>query len=207
MKNRNVIISILFAFLAVGIINGQVQKAYVAKIKGVNPELTKSEISGQAIFIVADGQLSISMVIKGLPPSMMHLQHFHGFVGGQKATCPPPEADTNSDGVIDLVETEPYAGTTLVPFNGAPIELQIKSDSYPVTDANGLVTYQINIPLDKLKAAVKKQYGIDDLSLENRVIFIHGIPEGTPLPETVESLPGVPASITVPIACGVIKAL
>lgn len=63
------------------------------------------------------------------------------------------------------------------------------------------------MPLDKLQAAIKKQYGIDDLALEDRVIFIHGVPEGQKLPDSVQSLPGVPAYITVPIACGVIKAL
>ena len=83
----------------------------------------------------------------------------------------------------------------------------IKSDSYPVADENGLITYNITIPLDKLEAAIKKEYGIDQLSLEDRVIFIHGIPEDAPLPSTVQSVPGVPAYITVPVACGTIKAL
>jgi len=207
MKSCNLVISILFFLLTMGVAKGQVHEAYVAEINEMNPELTQSEVSGQAIFIIADDVLTISMAVKGLAPNKMHLQHFHGFISGEKATCPPSNADTNGDGVIDLIETEPYAGTTLVPFNGAPIELQIKSDSYPIADADGLATYQITIPLKKLETAVKKEYGIDKLSLENRVIFIHGIPEDMPLPDTVKSLPGVPAFVTVPIACGVIKAL
>lgn len=207
MKNYNLIILILFAFFTVGTTNGQVQKAYTAEINEMNPELTKNEVSGQAIFIIANGQLSISMVVKGLDPNMMHLQHIHGFISGEKGTCPPPKADTNNDGVIDLIETHAYSGKTLMPLNGAPIDLVIKSDSYPVADENGLITYKMTISLDKLEAAVQNKYGIDQLSLENRIIFIHGIPEKASLPGSVQSLPGVPAFITVPVACGAIKAL
>jgi len=207
MKKFNLIIFILFAFFIVGTAYGQAQKAYIAEINEMNPELTKDEVSGQAIFTIANGQLSIIMVVKGLPPNMMHLQHIHGFISGEKGSCAPAEADTNKDGVIDLIETHAYSGKTLVPFNGAPIELAIKSDSYPVADVNGLITYTMTVSLDELEAAIQKKYGIDQLSLEDRVIFIHGIPEEDPLPATVQSLPGVPAFITVPIACGTIKAL
>lgn len=182
-------------------------KAYIAEIKEMNPQLTKGKVSGQAIFIIKNGQLNITLVMKGVAPNMMHLQHIHGFISGKDATFPPANADANGDGIIDLMETHPYSGKTLIPFNGAPIDLKIKSDSYPIANKDGLLTYEISIPLNKLKAAIKKEYGIDKLSLQNRIIFIHGIPEGETLPKSVQSLPGVPAYITVPIAYGVIKAL
>lgn len=181
--------------------------AYIAEIKEINSQLTEDEVSGQAIFIVADGNLSITLAVKGVAPNLMHLQHIHGFISGGAGTFPPATADTNDDGIIDLIETHEYTGKTLIPFNGTPIDLEIKSDSYPVANKDGLLTYQITIPLDKLKAAIKAEYGIDKLALEDRVIFIHGIAEENTLPDSVQSLPGVPAYITVPIACGVIKAL
>ncbi len=133
--------------------------------------------------------------------------HIHGFIDGGASTFPPLSADTNGDGIIDLIETHKYTGKTLIPFNADPAALVIKSDTYPLANKDGLVTYQITIPLDKLKEAIKKEYGIDKLELENRTIFIHGIPEGQKLPDSVQSLPGVPAYITVPIACGIIKKL
>lgn len=205
------ILTMALAFFAVSMTSAQGQSAdethaYVAKISEINPQLTKGDVSGQAIFIIANGQLKITLVVKGLSPGM-HLQHIHGFMTDKAATCPPANADKNGDGIIDLVETEPYAGTTLIPFNGDPVGLKIKSDTYPVADKNGVLTYEMTVPLDKLNAAIKKEYGIDNLSLENRVIFIHGVPESTSLPNTVQSLPGVPAYVTVPIACGVIKAM
>lgn len=205
------IFTMILALFAVSISYAQKQSvgethAYVAEINAINPQLTNSKVSGQAIFIVADGQLKITMVVKGVSPGM-HLQHIHGFISGQAAICPPANADKNGDGIIDLVETEPSAGTTLIPFNGAPIELKIKSDTYPVAGKDGILTYEMTVPLAQLNAAIKKEYGIDKLDLEHRVIIIHGVPEGTSLPNTVQSLPGVPAYVTVPIACGEIKAL
>ena len=205
------IFTLTLALLAVNITYAQENSVggthvYVAKINAINPQLTRSAVSGQAIFIIANGQLKITLVVKGVSPGM-HLQHIHGFISGKASTCPPANADKNGDGIIDLLETEPYAGTTLIPFNGAPIELKIKSDTYPVAGKDGILTYEMTVPLKQLNAAIKKEYGIDKLSLENRVIFIHGVPESTSLPKTVKSLPGVPAYVTVPIACGVIKAL
>ena len=208
---RKLIFTLTLALFAVSISYAQKQSAgeahaYVAEINAINPQLSNSKISGQAIFIIADGKLKITMVIKGLTPGM-HLGHIHGFISDKAATCPPSNADTNGDGIIDLMETEPYAGVTLIPFNADPVGLKIKSDTYSVADKDGLLTYEITIPLDKLNAAIKKEYGINKLDLDHRVIFIHGVPEKTSLPNTVKSLPGVPAYITVPVACGEIKAL
>jgi hypothetical protein len=88
----------------------------------------------------------------------MYLQHIHGFIGGGGGgTSPPVSADTNGDGIIDLIETHDFTGKTLIPFNGGPIDLEIKSDSYPVANKDGLFTYQITIPFDKLKAAIKAE--------------------------------------------------
>ena len=51
-----------------------------------------------------------------------------------------PQAVTNKERFIDLLETYPYFGKTLIPLNGAPIKLVIKGDSYPVADKDGLIT-------------------------------------------------------------------
>ena len=208
---RKLIFTLTLALFAISISYAQKQSAgevhaYAAAINAINPQLTNSKISGQAIFIIADGKLKITMVVKGLTPGM-HLGHIHGFISDKAATCPLSNADTNGDGIIDLMETEPYAGVTLIPFNADPVGLKIKSDTYSVADKDGLLTYEITVQLDKLNAAIKREYGIDKLDLDHRVIFIHGVPGKTSLPNTVKSLPGVPAYITVPIACGEIKAL
>lgn len=209
MKKFTLVLTI-FAVLAIFSAErtyGQGSKAYTVEINGMNPSLANGEIFGEAILLIHDGQLTITLATKGLKPDMMHLQHIHGFVDGRKSTCPTSTADANGDGVVDLIETEPAAGTTLIPFNATPVDLQIKSDTYPTADSDGLITYHITVPLERLEESVRKEYDIDRLSLENRVIFIHGIPENDPLPNSAESLPGVPSHITVPVACGEIKAL
>jgi hypothetical protein len=35
--------------------------------------------------------------------------------------------------------------------------------------------------------------------------MVHGVPERTELPETAQSLPDVPARVTLPIACGILE--
>jgi hypothetical protein len=214
-KINRLALALLLVLFTGGIAHAQKQydpesgsAAYVAKIKALNSNLTKEHISGQASFVIADGQLNITIVAKGLAPSIMHLQHIHGFkVSGKASSCLGPDADSNGDGIVDLIETHQSSGVTLIPFNAAPTKLKIKSSSYPVANGNGLLTYQMDVPLDALTSAIQNNYDIGELSLEDRVMYIHGVPEGTSLPETVQSLPGVPSLVTVPIACGEIEAL
>jgi hypothetical protein len=47
--------------------------------------------------------------------------------------------------------------------------------------------------------------GDQELRLGKRHIIIHGVPEDTELPETVGTLNGLPATATLPIACGPIE--
>lgn len=184
------------------------QAAYVSDLHEMNPRLTEQEVSGRALFLVEGGRLHISLAVRGVAPGMMHLQHIHGFTDGeQAAACPPAEADANGDGIVDLLETEPYVGVTLVPFNGAPAGLEIESESYPVATEDGLMTYTMSVPLAELEAAAQEAYGLGSLALERRAVFIHGVPEGAELPASVQSLPGVPSHVTVPIACGTIERL
>ena len=75
-----------------------------------------------------------------------------------------------------------------------------------MADEKGNINYEVTVSLKKLGAAVREQYDLDKLDLANFGIYIHGVPEDTRLPETVQSLPGVPAYMTVPIACGIIQA-
>jgi hypothetical protein len=48
--------------------------------------------------------------------------------------------------------------------------------------------------------------GIVTLTIKKRVICVHGVADSHHLPATVHSLPDVPAKMTIPVACGVIRA-
>ena len=63
----------------------------------------------------------------------------------------------------------------------------------------------MSVPLDALEAALREAHGTEQLALERRTVFLHTVPEETSLPASVQSLPGVPAHVTVPVACGVIE--
>lgn len=180
---------------------------YKANLQPLNAEKIGTEVKGTADLTIADGKLKISIAATGLTPGLMHLQHFHGFPDGKDAACPTLAADANGDGYIDLIETEPVAGTTMVPFHSHPVTLEIPDHTYPVADDSGGARYQNEVSVAELEKALQEQLKASALDLEKRVIFIHGVAKDVKLPETVKSLPDVPAQITLPVACGKIEAV
>jgi hypothetical protein len=178
---------------------------FIANLHPLNADKIGTSAHGTATLEVAGGTLSVTIELAGLPSGLMHLQHFHGFPDGKNASCPGASADTNGDGYVDLIETEPLAGTTMVPFHAHPATLEIPSDSYPVADKEGKARYQKNEVVADLEKALKDKFKAPVLALDKRVIFVHGVKNSPPLPDTVKSLPGVPAEVTLPIACGEIE--
>jgi hypothetical protein len=74
---------------------------------------------------------------------MEHLQHLHGFAKGDRVSkCPAARNDRDGDGIIDLIETEPVAGTTMVPFHDDPVSMEIVKDTYPAAGADGSYSYE-----------------------------------------------------------------
>lgn len=186
----------------------QSDAVYVAHLEPLNSSVTGSDAKGEAKFTIKGDQLTIVVDVEGTPGGMMHLQHFHGFADGKKtATCPTAGADANKDGVIDLIETEPGSGTTMVPFHDDPVSLEIPRDTYPVASPSGAYHYEKTVPLKTLQEAFGKAFGGQELALDSRVVFVHGVPADAKLPKTAASLGTIPAQVTLPIACGKIEAV
>jgi len=175
---------------------------YVAELHALNTKATGMQTAGEARFTIRGDSLTISVTTRHVPPGMMHLQHFHGFTTSQNATCPTAAADVNHDGVIDLIETEPTSGTTMVPFTADPVSMEIVTDSYPKASADGTYQYRKTVSLSALEAAFAKAFDGQKLDLGRRVVMIHGVPPTTTLPASAASLGKIPAQVTVPIACG-----
>ena len=186
---------------------GEAAERYIAKLAPLNAEKVGTSASGTADLQVANGKLSVSIELVGLTPSLMHLQHFHGFADGRDAACPTAKDDANGDGYIDLIETEAIAGTTMLPFHEHPVTLEIPNDTYPVANNKGAASYKHSDSVGELEKALKEKLKAPALDLAKRVIFVHGIASNTKLPESVKSLPGVPAQVTIPVACGKIEAV
>lgn len=178
---------------------------YQAKLMGLNSSVTGSDASGDVTITVSGDDLTIHISVEGVPPDMEHWQHFHGFPEpGKAATCATMDQDANKDGIIDVVETEPVSGTTMVPFNDDPVSMNVGANTYPKSDANGMYTYDKTVSLKALEAAFAKAFPDTkgDLALDTRVVYIHGVPATQELPATVASLGDIPAQVTIPIACG-----
>jgi hypothetical protein len=155
-----------------------------------------------ATFTITGDSLRIVVDASGLPRDIGHWQHLHGFTDARQASCPTRAADANGDGIIDLIETEPMAGTTMVPLNDDPVAMDIPHDSYPKASATGTLHYRKTVPLSALQTAFGTAFEGQKLDLDRRVVFIHGIPAASTLEVSVASLGPIPAHVTLPIACG-----
>ncbi len=175
---------------------------YRAAITSLNSDWSDMQTTGTAVLLVGEDSLTIRVRVENLPRSMMHLMHYHGFVNGDDATCATIEDDTNGDGVVDLIETQAVSGITLVPFHDNPASMNIKVETYPMADSTGTLTYEKTVALDSLRKGLANVHGIAEPMFENRVFYIHGVRAEANLPESVQSLPDVPARVSLPIGCG-----
>jgi len=164
---------------------------------------------GKAFFTVKNGEFTAVVSAMGVEPNMIHPQHIHA-----AASCPPASADVNGDGFVDVIEGVPFYGPILIPLDdnlasqaaGAfPTAVGIQGLlNYTATTSLTALLNDLNAPDPDPTDAVVKLNGAP-LALETRHVVIHGVDAHTPLPPTVASLPGVPAFLTLPVACGEIR--
>jgi hypothetical protein len=185
--------------------NDSQSTVYIANLHPVNTKVTGLETAGEARFSIDGDTLTIAISAQKLPPDIVHWQHFHGFKDNSNASCPTDAADVNHDGIIDLIETEPAAGTTMVPFDDDPVAMDIGGGTYPKAGTDGTFQYQKTVSLKALDAAFAEAFGDKALDLDRRVVFVHGVLASTELPASAASLGTIPARVTLPIACGEIK--
>lgn len=182
--------------------NSAEDAVYEAELSALNADITGGETSGKARFEIKGDIMKVNIKVKNAPAGIEHWQHFHGFADGSDATCPTADDDANDDGIVDLIETEKKSGTTMVPFNDLPAKMDIPTDTYPVADEDGNYEYKMEVKMNDLAEAFGDAFDGSSIDLDKRVLFIHGVAEDTELPETVQSLGPIPASTTLPIACG-----
>ncbi|MGH8802632.1 MAG: hypothetical protein ACREX6_10130 [Casimicrobiaceae bacterium] len=180
-------------------------EVYVAHLHPMNAGQTFHQTTGTARFVVHGDKLTITIDVKDAAPNIVHWQHFHGLKEGGAAECATQAADTNGDGYVDLIETGPASGTTMVPFDDMPAAMDVAHGTYPKADAHGNYRYHKVVSLKALTAAFAKAFEGQKLDLGQRVVIIHGVPADTKLPATVQSLGPIPAQVTLPIACGRIE--
>ncbi len=179
---------------------------YIANIQPLNAEKIGCQAHGIAEFVENGDTLHIKVSMYDTPKNIEHWEHFHGFPDGRDASVPTMEQDVNHDGFIDLLETEAVSGTTMVPLDNAPHEMNIPHDGYPEADDTGFYEYEIDVPLKDLQANFKHAFGSDELELDKRVVYVHGIPATMELPASVAGdVMHYDAHTTLPIAAGKIE--
>ena len=162
-------------------------------------------VSGQAKIMVRGDAITVMVHARGLSAGP-HAMHIHA-----GDMCPPAGADTTHDGLIDVVEGVPFYGLILVPLD-SNIDSQA-AGTFPSANAGGALNYMATGSLSAMLAdlhapdpnpndAVAKLAPGEALNLAMRHIIIHGVAASTPLPATVQTLPGAPATATLPVACG-----
>ncbi len=157
---------------------------------------------GKAYFRVVNGELRAVVDVRGAEPADaafpegLHPQHIH-----EANRCPDMSADVNGDGIVDVIEGVPFYGPIMIPLDGNLADTSSQVATFPLASGDrGTYNYSATASVSALEATLGHP-----LALASRHVVIHGMDLATPLPASVASLPGVPAQLTIPIACGELR--
>ena len=148
---------------------------------------------GTATVNLKGDDVTVTVLVDGVTPMTLHPQHIHA-----GTMCPNATDDTNADGFVDVIEGLPKYGGILVSLDST-INTGASSDlDFPVASADGSYAYSAQGSRSHIQDEIETA-----LKAADRHVVIHGIsPTGMPLPSSVQSLPGLPAWATLPVACG-----
>ncbi|MBV8589251.1 MAG: PEP-CTERM sorting domain-containing protein [Acetobacteraceae bacterium] len=186
--------------------------SYVAALAPEN----NSGVSGTAQLTLNDNLLTVHILATGLVPDQMHMSHIHGLVGpaAPNTSLPPPTADTDHDGYIEVPEATPYVGPpifdlpqTLSPkaYSTAPGGVIDFTQTYDITDTS--LYDPLGLGLSLTPADILGVTGGNTTPLVDRVIELHGenvpVGVGAGTPGEVHGQGGYIAE--VPVAAGFIQ--
>lgn len=165
---------------------------YKVTFKSLNADAGYRTVKGNANLRINNDRLTVQVNANGLQPGMLHPQHIHA-----AGSCPSTSADTNNDGFIDVVEGVPSYGGIFVPLDADLADLSFQTSFPNPSNKAGAITYKESVSVSELESATGEA-----LNLEGRHLVLHGVSPDADLPESVQSLGGLPANLTLPVACG-----
>lgn len=169
----------------------------------LNP-LNNSGTSGDATVSVNGNEATVSMHVQGAAETFMdgpfpHAQHIH--IGAQ-GVCPPPEADQNGDGAVNVAEGHDYYGmiaSSLTTSGDTSPDSGLAVDRFP---GGSSYTYERTIEIDDAtKAAIENG---------TAVVVVHGVDPANLSEQAQNEMseldPSLPLAATLPAACGPLMA-
>lgn len=155
---------------------------YVADLTALN----ESGVDARAELMLDGDLLTVHLMASGLEPNQLHIQHIHGVFDEDGAPAdsvtPPPSADTDADGFVELAEGLPFYGPIVLDF--------VDDDGMFPTAPDGTVDFTNTYDLSDFP-------GVTPLDL--REIVIHGLT----VPAGIDpSVPDGGYLVTLPIASG-----
>lgn len=167
-------------------------KTYVADLQPLNAGVNGLTADGTARITLTGDRVDVDIDVSGVNPGTLHPQHIHA---GPR--CATQDDDANGDGFMDVIEGLPDYGPILINLDNTFANPTDATLGFPVADGNGTYSYDATGSKshfqDELEVALK---------LGTRHVVIHGVDPATSLPASVQSLPGLPAWATLPVACG-----
>lgn len=182
------------------------QGVYKAVLWTLNKDVPGNQTVGTATLSIRNGQLQAEVRVDGAPSEIVHVQHIHA-----AEKCPTLSDDANGDGFLDVVEGLPSYGPILLALDGDLTDHDGGSEFFPMADSEGSYHYMESADLTQIMMDLMSEERGDNpvlemlqgpLNLSGRTIVVHGVPEEVELPLSVESIAGLPAQATLPIACG-----
>ena len=171
---KRVLVALILSVVLVLMVAAPAPAAAPQVYRATLSPLNASGVGGIAIFKIQGAVLRSVVPVHGLEAGQVHMQHIHGMVDGSLATCPPPSADANGDGLISFAEGLPFYGPVLLPLR-----------PYPTANAGGSVNTRQMFSGAQLAALM-----LDNVPLTNRVVVVHGM--------TVNGI----YDPSLPVACG-----
>lgn len=146
---------------------------------------TVSTAAGTAEITITGDDLEASVIVTSARAGT-HAQHVH-----TGTRCPTIADDTNGDGVVDAQEATAVYGPPM-------LNLDSELESANVDRFPSGISY--NYDEDGSLAQILSSLNVATLGLEGKVVNIHGVPESTDLPATVQG-----GKAAFPITCGVLQ--
>lgn len=182
--------------------------------QGILSPLNKTlsgHLNGSVTIIRDKDDVVIDVRIASGPVSTIHSQNIH--IGDR---CPTEADDTNGDGYVDGEEASAIVKEILIPLDDDISSQWMGLGTFPVTDEFGYYFWSRAAPYQKMMADLrdvdinlKDEYvkiGADKaLTMIGKVVLIRGVPDATPLPETVQGHGRLSPQAGLPIACAPIK--